>query len=298
MRRAASLFSFGVISDIQYANRQLLVGRGRYELDALYKLNQCIRHWKDYHNHHQPLKCLVNLGDIIDGHEEPSSHKDAEDLQDVLKSFNTIEIPKYHVLGNHCVWNLGCDYMARELGMKSRYYDVEMHSGWRFVFLDGTDMSLMKDSHSLTEARAYIKDNMHLEDWNGGIGKRQRDWLQGIIVSAKAKRERIIIFCHWPLINSWGQEMESSMMWNANDIISLLDPEVVFMFMSGHIHENGYTYHDGVHHFTLSAVVTAPIGENAHAIVHIHKNEIVVEGFGTVSPLSKILRLDMCGADC
>ena len=28
--------------------------------------------------------------------------------------------------------------------------------GWRFVFLDGTDLSLMKDSHSLSEAQVYF----------------------------------------------------------------------------------------------------------------------------------------------
>jgi len=285
------LFSFGVVSDIQYANKPVQHGRSRFELDALYKLNKCISHWKEYQH---PLKCIVNLGDIIDGHEDRCPTKDSEDLRDVLEALRQLHIPTYHVLGNHCVWNLGCNYLVKELGMKHRFYDVELHSGWRFVFLDGTDLSLMKDSHSLQEAQEYMKTNAHrlLEDWNGGVSKRQRDWLTGVISAAKTNNEKVIVFCHWPLLNPWGPEMEPSMMWNADEILPLLDPEVVFMFMSGHIHENGYVKHNGVHHITLSAVVSAPFGENAHAVVHIHDDEVVIEGFGTVSPLSGVLKLD------
>ena len=43
-----------------------------------------------------PLKCIVNLGDIIDGHEgEGAAEKDRRDLHDVLSALATIEIPKY-----------------------------------------------------------------------------------------------------------------------------------------------------------------------------------------------------------
>lgn len=122
-------------------------------------------------------------------------------------------------------------------------------------------------------------------------------WLQSVVNNAKANGEKLIVFCHWPVVNLWGQEMEGSLLWNAQDIIPLLDPEVVFMYMSGHIHENGHMTHNGVHHVTLSGVVAAPLGENAHAIVHIHDDEVEVEGYGTVHPLSKVLKLDACGAD-
>jgi manganese-dependent ADP-ribose/CDP-alcohol diphosphatase len=291
------LFSFGVVSDIQYANRPIVSGKERYELDALYKLNNCITTWKNYQ---LPLKCAVNLGDIIDGHEgETAHHRDAEDLKDVLAAFGRIDVPTYHVLGNHCVWNLGCHYLARELGLTKRYYDIEIHTGWRFVILDGTDLSIMKDSHSHSEAQEYIKANAHrmLEDWNGGISKKQQKWLSDVVNNAKLNNEKLIVFCHWPLLNCWGAEMEASLMWNADDLLPLLDPDAVFMFMSGHIHENGYINHNGVHHVTLSAIVSAPLGDTAHAIVHVHDDKVVIEGFGMASPLSGELRCDMGGAD-
>lgn len=60
---------------------------------------------------------------------------------------------RYHVLGNHCVQNLGRTIAMRELGMPRGYYDVAIADGWRFVMLDGTDMSLMKDSALVEEAQ-------------------------------------------------------------------------------------------------------------------------------------------------
>lgn len=287
------LFSFGVVADIQYANKPAINGRMRYEKDAINKLKQCVQQWKN-----NDLKCVVNLGDIIDGHEQ-EPHRDKDDLKEVMNVFNLLDIPKYHVLGNHCVWNLGCNYLTKELGMCNRYYDVDINDGWRFVFLDGTDMSLMKDSHSLDEAMEYVKQNSHrmLEDWNGGISKKQINWLKSVFDDAKIRKQRVVLFCHWPLVNIWGPEMESSMLWNASDILPILDPDVVFMCMSGHMHENGHMYHNGVHHVSLSAVVSALPGDNAHAILHIHDDEVVIEGYGAVSPLSSRLKLTCDGAD-
>lgn len=292
LRAGKPLFSFGVISDIQYADKPVILGRNRYEKDAINKLSSSLKYWADYHAATSPLKCVVNLGDIIDGHEGEGAHeKDRVDLHHVLRAFDTLSIPQYHVLGNHCVMNLGCEYLAQQLRMPHRFYDVEIEKGWRFVFLDGTDLSLFRDSHSLEEAKEYFKTNSHrmLEDWNGGFSTTQQRWLKKVIARAKQNDERLILFCHWPLLNLWTPDFQSSLLWNAEEVLQMLDPEVVFMFMSGHMHENGYTVHNKIHHITLGAVVTTPVGDHAHAIVHVHDNRVEVEGFGVVTPLSTTL---------
>lgn len=56
------------------------------------------------------------------------------------------------------------------------------------------------------------------------------------------------------------------------------------------MHENGYIVHNKIHHFTLGAVVTTPVGGHAHAIVHVHENRVEVEGFGVVTPLTTTLQ--------
>eukprot|EP00026_Physarum_polycephalum_P010692 Phypoly_transcript_10866.p1 GENE.Phypoly_transcript_10866~~Phypoly_transcript_10866.p1 ORF type:complete len:257 (-),score=34.70 Phypoly_transcript_10866:372-1142(-) len=225
--RIKPLFSFGVIADIQYADKPLVTGRDRYEKDAIVKLKASLGHWMKCHDD-TPLNCIVNLGDIIDGHEgEDAVEKDRRDLHDVLGALSTINLPKYHVLGNHCVWNLGCEYTTKALGMPHRYYDKPIANGWRFVFLDGTDLSLMKESHSMEEAKEYFKENSHrmLEDWNGGFSKKQQQWLLQVFEKAKQNKEKLILFCHWPLVNLWTPEFSSSLLWNAEDILQMLDPE-------------------------------------------------------------------------
>jgi len=291
--RINPLFSFGVIADIQYADKPPVTGRARYERDSIIKLKVSLDHWMKCHTD-TPLKCIVNLGDIIDGHEgEGAVDKDKRDLHDVLSALSTINLPKYHVLGNHCVWNLGCEYTTQALGMPHRFYDVPIVKGWRFVFLDGTDLSLMKDSHSMEEAKEYFKEHSHrmLEDWNGGFSKKQQQWLLQVFEKAKKDKEKLILFCHWPLLNLWTPDFASSLLWNAEDILRMLDPEVVFMFMSGHMHENGYTIHNGIHHLTLGAVVTTPHGLHAHAVVHVSNDAVDVEGFGVLAPLSSSFSL-------
>lgn len=292
VRMLKPLFSFGVISDIQYADKECVVGRARYERDAIVKLHACVQHWNEYHKNTQPLKCIVNLGDIIDGHEgEEAVAKDKVDLQRVLTAFSGCDVPKYHVLGNHCVWNLGCEYIANELKMPHRFYDIPISNGWRFVFLDGTDLSLMKDSHSPAEAQEYFKLHSHrmLEDWNGGFSKKQMRWLKKIFEQAKENKEKLILFCHWPLLNLWTPDFEASLLWNAEEVLQMLDPEVVFMFMSGHMHENGYTLHKGIHHLTLGAIVTTPEGLQAHAVVHVGEHYVDIEGFGILESITQCL---------
>jgi len=285
------LFSFGVIN-IQYADKPTVIGKNRFEKDAINKLQTSLQSWTKYHSNTSPLTCIVNLGDIIDAHKgEGAQERDRIDLKNVLSAFDSLSIPQYHVLGNHCVWNLGCDYLAKELRMPQRFYDIEVVKGWRFVFLDGTDMSLMKDSFSHSEAQEYLQLNEHrmLEEWNGGFSTTQLMWLRTVLARAKQDKEKLILFCHWPLVDSWNNNFESSLLWNAQDVLPLLDPEVVVMFMSGHIHENGYKQYNAVHHVTLGGVVTTPVGDQAHATLHVHPDGVEVEGFGTVSTLSSTL---------
>eukprot|EP01110_Echinostelium_bisporum_P013639 TRINITY_DN95_c0_g1_i1.p1 TRINITY_DN95_c0_g1~~TRINITY_DN95_c0_g1_i1.p1 ORF type:complete len:302 (-),score=38.43 TRINITY_DN95_c0_g1_i1:142-1047(-) len=294
LRSMGKKFSFGVISDVQYANKPL-IRPGRFERDAMVKLQAGLDHWKTFHEIN-PLQCIVNLGDIIDAHQEDGDGfiKDAESMSQIMNTFNSLNnINKYHVLGNHCVWNLGRSYAMKELGLKKGYYDIKMSDGWRFVILDGTDMSVMKDSMLVDEAMAYRQENSHriLDDWNGGFGRTQKEWLAKIISDAKVSGEKLILFCHWPILNLWDSKYDIDLLWNADDVIQMLDKDVVFMWMSGHMHENGYRFHNGIHHLTLSGVVSTPIGEQAHAIVHVNDEDVVIEGFGSVRALSNSLVL-------
>lgn len=292
--RSKDVISFGVITDIQYANKEIREGSDRFEKDAINKVTSSLQHWSNVHKS-SPLQFIINLGDIIDGHiGEDAEQKDEKELQQVLELFDSIDVPKYHIMGNHGVRNIGCKKLSKKLKMPNNFYEVSAGNGWKFLFLDGTDMSTMIDSFSRKEAEEYMEEHKDrsLGFWNGGFGKKQKKWLIEKIQIAKTKKEKLILFCHWPLINMWTPDFESSLLWNAKEILEILDPEVVYMFMSGHMHENGYTFHNGIHHLTLGGVVTTPVGHLAHAIVHLKKEVVQVEGFGVLSPLSATFPID------
>jgi hypothetical protein len=41
---------------------------------------------------------------------------------------------------------------------------------------------------------------------------------------AKQRKEKLILFCHWPLLNMWTPDFESSLLWNAKEVLDMLDP--------------------------------------------------------------------------
>ena len=59
--------------------------------------------------------------------------------------------------------------------------------------------------------------------------------------------------------------------------------------MAGHDHTGGYARAGGVHFLTLEAIVEAPSGSNAFAVLDFHEDKIVVRGFGSAT--SRVLDL-------
>ena len=77
---------FGVMADVQYADRDT-VG-SRHFRQSLALLEQCVADLNG-----RDLAFTIQLGDIIDRGEES--------LDRVLAVFERLEMPRYHVLGNH-----------------------------------------------------------------------------------------------------------------------------------------------------------------------------------------------------
>ena len=91
---AQRLPAFGVIADIQYADKPGSLSRD-YK-NALQRLDQCVDELNK-----QNLDFVIQLGDAIDGY-GTNAVASVKDLDSVLSVFNRLTAPKYHVLGNHC----------------------------------------------------------------------------------------------------------------------------------------------------------------------------------------------------
>src|SRR6266702_3594100 len=119
-------FSFAVLTDIQYGD-QPDAGKREYR-KSMGKLQQAAAAL----NARKDLAFAIQLGDLIDSR--------AADLDPILEAFAKLAAPQRHVLGNHD-FAMPRDALVRRLGMSAANYEFAA-SGWRFLVLDGMDLSI------------------------------------------------------------------------------------------------------------------------------------------------------------
>ena len=92
------------------------------------------------------------------------------------------------------------------------------------------------------------------QTWNGAVGREQRDRLQRTLSDAARRRQRTIVFCHFPTIAESCRP--EHLLWDHAEVAGVLEssPSVV-AFIDGHDHRGGYAEHNGVHYVTLPGMV-------------------------------------------
>ena len=244
--RADTLPAFGVVTDIQYGDKEGSVARD-YR-GTLRRLEQCVETF----NRQRP-DFVIQLGDLVDGY--PSNTvASARDLDAVLPIFNRLTAPTYHAVGNHCL-NVGKEELGQKLGLTNFYYTFTVPSakGWRFVVLDGNDAGY------------------------GVVSAGQIDWFRTTLAQARSAGEKIICFCHFPLLK---EAAETHRMANSEAVLAELDASgCVVAWIAGHDHAGGYALRKGVHHITLRGLVEAP-GSTAFARIELGADRLRETGFG------------------
>lgn len=259
-------FQIGVMTDCQYCDCD--IKWGRYYEKAPGRLDSIVGFFNS-----QDLDFSIHLGDFID--------KDLSSLERLMPIWNSLNDPKYHVLGNHDfdVADSLKGSIPERMGLKNRYYSFE-NKGWKFIVLDGNDMSLYgpSEEHSVEESKAYMdseaaKGNKSAMFYNGGIGKTQMNWLTNELESSGSMP--VMIFSHFPVY-----PLDNHNVWNNAALIDLIDgfPNIKAVF-TGHNHAGAYEVVNGVHFLTFKAIVDTP-DENAYALVKIENQQIIVNGFG------------------
>jgi len=257
------LFSFGAIADCQYCDADS--ERRRYRLSPE-KLQKCVDHLNTVE-----LSFVVHLGDFID--------KDWESFDVVVPIYEKLKAPHYHVLGNHD-FSVADDkklLVPERLGMPSRYYSFE-REGWRFIVVDGNDLSLYahpKGSERHKESVA-IRDTFEKKPphYNGGVGDGQIAWLHTEFKAAEKASQPVVLFCHFPIFPKNGHNL-----WNDSQIVDLLDEySHIIAWINGHNHAGNYGEKDGIHYLTLKGMVDTT--ETSYAIIDVYNDHLYVRGFG------------------
>jgi hypothetical protein len=268
---------FGLIADVQYADKDTR-GTRRYR-SSLDKLSAAVRDLNGCQ-----LAFVAQLGDVIDGRDTLADSR--ADLDAVLARFAALEPPLLHVVGNHCL-SLPRVELFERLGIVSGNA-VRSVGGWRFLTVDTMGLGLQGVSgedpaHAL--ARAWLDAHEGLPNaqlWNGGLGAEQRAWLDAQLGTADALGQRAVVFAHHPVCAEAADP--ALLAWDAEEVLAVLDAHAsVFAWINGHHHAGGYAVRGGVHHWTLAAMLDAPEGSNAFAVVEAWPGRLVVAGRGDVA---------------
>uniref|UniRef100_A0A7N0U922 Calcineurin-like phosphoesterase domain-containing protein n=1 Tax=Kalanchoe fedtschenkoi TaxID=63787 RepID=A0A7N0U922_KALFE len=234
------LFSFGVISDVQYADipdGRSFLGVPRFYRHSIPVLQRAVRKW----NEHQSLKFVINFGDIVDGF--CPRDQSLEAVEKVISEFEKFNGLTYHMIGNHCLYNLSRDKLLPQLKIPgsgcSAYYDFSPCLGFRIVVLDGYDISAIgwpKDHPNLLMALQFLQEknpnsNKNSPDglvgldrrflmFNGAVGMQQLEWLDGTLRDATKLNQKVLVCCHVPL--DPGSSSCTSLLWNYDEVMSVI----------------------------------------------------------------------------
>ena len=186
------LFSFGLITDIQYADicdrQNSSNAKWRRYRNSLFCLQEAVTYWKAEKS--SPA-FIVQLGDIIDGFN--ASVVDANDnernfskeaLDAVMKEFSKLprEMPVFHNLGNHELYNFSRKELTKSVlypfnscasaaylslhrshpviskgETKPFYFSFSPHPKFCFVYLDSYDISILGEEESSPRYKRGIK---------------------------------------------------------------------------------------------------------------------------------------------
>lgn len=274
------LFKFGLVADIQYADRDPVPEYNNYYRKSPEKLKLIVEKFNN-----ENLTFAVQLGDFVD--------TKFKSYDTILPIWNQIQTRKIMVMGNH-------DYVDNEvsaatvhqkLGLKKTYYDFSYY-GWRFIVLNSCDISTYANEVGSPKYETAVKTLESLKQkkarnalpWNSAIGKQQLSWLEEKLVKSRNEKEKVILFMHHPLI--------PGDLWNSDEVLTLIEKfDCVFAVISGHTHYSCYKKRNGIYHWGLPGMVTDQ-EQIDYAIAYVYKDRIVTQGFGcTYSLILKFLKL-------
>jgi 3',5'-cyclic AMP phosphodiesterase CpdA len=173
------------------------------------------------------------------------------------------------------------------LGLSSKYYDFAV-KGWRFVVLDGNDVSFHaypEGSEGHRAAELYYQ-NMTIESpkWNGAVGPDQMSWLEDVLTKAATARENVVVYCHFPVFPEGIHNL-----WNASEVVQLIEAfPCVKAFINGHNHAGNYDSRNGIHYLTLKGMVNTLV--NSYAVIQATEDSLIVTGYGREE--DRILKLE------
>lgn len=182
------LFSFGLISDIQYAdiNPASNFGGGEHReyRASVSAAQEVVDQWGSLE---RPLSFIAQLGDLIDGQnaggygqglemEAPQSEQVAER---VLSIWDQCPTPVYHAVGNHELYNFTWEGLRarfnqrrgacqHQIATEEFYFSFSPTPGWRVMFLNSYEENVICP----TSEESFARVDQLLREMNPNYGKQ------------------------------------------------------------------------------------------------------------------------------
>ncbi len=236
----APLFSFGIVADIQYADKD---SRPKYYYrDSLINLENCVSNWNQ-----EALAFVVELGDFVDLY-------GTNTLETIMPVYCRSKAPRYFVVGNHdnYIPTNDTETVLEKYGIAKDHYDFTVQN-WRFI--------------TLNNSRGYLPAD-------------QCAWLSATLKDARRKDQKAIVFCHYlcrqtaRAIDFYfmkNKEEVGSILESSGNVVA---------YFSGHFHPGGYRQTNNVHYVSVPGMIAWPQGVSTYGIVDVHPDRLVLRGKG------------------
>lgn len=195
-----------------------------------------------------PADLVVSLGDFVNGLFIMAGNDvdfgPAERVEGILENafsvLATFGGPVHYVIGNHDVYNLSKDQILAVTGAESTYYSFDF-GGVHFVVLDAQFDKRENDYEHI----AWMVQ--------GNIPTIEMEWLQADLAASNLPT---VVFVHQPLDSDFELLAGGPPVFNHLAVRDALTADGdVFAVFSGHDHGAGYSEIDGIHYFTIAAML-------------------------------------------
>ena len=243
-------FTFGIVTDCHYAERDDLEGGTRAYRESDKKLAECVADMN-----RQKVNFLIELGDFKD--QGADAAQTVEFLKTIEAVFERFEGPRYHVLGNHDMDRISKAQLLANIAnagfaKAQAYYSFDA-GGIHFVALD---------ANCRADGSDYDSGNF---DWRQAyVPAPQLAWLAADLAKTRLP---VIAFVHQRLDADQGDVYVR----NAAEVRRVLEASGrVQAVFQGHHHEGGYRCVNGIHYYTLKALVVGHgLKNSAYATVQV-----------------------------
>jgi predicted phosphodiesterase len=251
---------FGIVTDCHYADTD--PAGTRFYRESLDKLSESVARMNA-----EDVDFLIELGDFKDQDRPPVEGRTLRHLQTVEGVFRGFARRRYHVLGNHDMDSLSKRQFLENventgIDPSRSYYSFDVR-GLHCVVLDANHRA---------DGSEYDHGNFDWTDAN--LPAHELDWLRQDLAKSRGPA---VVFIH-QLLDGTG----SVYVKNAAEVRRVLgESGNVLAVFQGHHHEGAYSHLDGVHYYTLKAVVEGHGSENSsYVMVEMQRDgNLIVTGY-------------------